>query len=126
MYDKPSEGFSPESGEPISVNKAQEQLNAYRKFRLNHPNDAIAHFIGKERLKKLLERSECVGIRVYYGIDEKGNRTANFFAVDKDGRNIRIKLEELKDANDEGGYASTQPCPEHCPPTSGATNNPSI
>lgn len=118
----PAGTFPKTSGTPISAEEAQSQLNAYRKFRLSHPNDAIAHFIGKDRLLKLIERTEAVGVRVYYGLDANGNRTANFFAVNEKGENIRISLNELKDDGDSGGYTSDQPCPNHCPPPNSAPN----
>lgn len=33
--------------------------------------ETIAHFFGRENLNNMLEQDGCVGIRIYYGIDEE-------------------------------------------------------
>ncbi|MCC6369602.1 MAG: hypothetical protein IT236_01215 [Bacteroidia bacterium] len=34
----------------------------------------IAHFFGKDAIQAILDQSGCVGIRIYYAIDDLGNK----------------------------------------------------
>ncbi len=36
--------------------------------------DIIAHFFGTEKIKDILDQEDCVGIRIYYGIDDDGKK----------------------------------------------------
>ncbi len=36
--------------------------------------DIIAHFVGSEKVKAILDQEDCVGIRIYYGIDDDGKK----------------------------------------------------
>lgn len=36
--------------------------------------EIIAHFFGTDKIKAILDQSDCVGIRIYYGIDENGKK----------------------------------------------------
>lgn len=42
-----------------------------KNYRDNNPSSAtIAHFIGKDALQDLLNQAGCVGVRIYYGLDD--------------------------------------------------------
>lgn len=34
----------------------------------------IAHFFGKEAIKAILNQADCVGIRIYYALDDAGKK----------------------------------------------------
>ena len=36
------------------------------------PGETIAHFFGKDAILAILEQSSCVGIRIYYALDDEG------------------------------------------------------
>lgn len=36
--------------------------------------EIIAHFVGSEKVKAILDQEDCVGIRIYYGIDDDGKK----------------------------------------------------
>jgi hypothetical protein len=46
-----------------------------KKFRnSSNEGDTIAHFYGKEAIQAILDQANCVGIRIYYAIDDNGNK----------------------------------------------------
>ena len=50
--------------------------------RTANPNDRLGHFMGKDILNSILAQSGCMGIRVYNGLDTRGNRELVFVGVD--------------------------------------------
>ena len=86
----------------ISLNEASQQT---RNFRLKASADAIkGGLFWKENVQKLLDQSDCVALRYYYGNDDKGLPTIVLVGVTSDGKDITdgIILE----------YA--WPCPPFC------------
>ena len=52
------------------------------------PGETIAHFIGKNKLLELLEQENCVGVRIYYGLDENGEKNLVFVGADENENDL--------------------------------------
>lgn len=61
--------FNGTEGSIISLNDAAELTANYRR---ENPSTINAYFFGKEKINDLLDQTGCMGIRIYYGIDEDG------------------------------------------------------
>jgi hypothetical protein len=63
--------FNGTEGAPIPLATAAEWTANYRN---NHPNSTKAHFFGKDILQKILAQEDCVGIRMYYALNDAGEQ----------------------------------------------------
>ena len=52
------------------------------------PNAIKAHFFGKDCITKILEQEECVGIRMYYSIDDTEKKHLILVGVKEDGGDL--------------------------------------
>lgn len=52
-------------------------------YREKNPNAIKGHYFGENAIKKILAQKECVGIRIYYALDEKGVQQLIITGVDK-------------------------------------------
>jgi hypothetical protein len=88
-----------------------------------------AEFFGINRINKLLGRTDCVGIRIYYGNrweDNNGDPTSEdkgelknrlvIVGVRHDGSDIFEDGEGLKGGGDGDALGDGLPCPQNCPP----------
>lgn len=66
--------------------------------------DRIAHFFGRDIIEELLAQDGCVGIRIYYGLDESGKKELVLVGVEADEDDMVTGL--IAD------YAF--PCPSNC------------
>lgn len=64
--------FTGTENHSISLSTASEWTANYRA--IITPGDTIAHFFGKEFIQELLDQEECVGMRIYYALDEDGKK----------------------------------------------------
>ncbi len=92
--------FDGTEGNQITLASASAMTAQYRR---DNPNSTIAHFFGKDILNELLEKEGCVGIRIYYGLDEDGNKQLVLVGVDSEENDI---LELVADMS--------FPCPNAC------------
>jgi hypothetical protein len=112
-----SHKYSKTDGAPIDHNAAKFQM---KKFRDKYPEkDAvIARFIGSDIIHKILKHPEAVGLRVYFGDDDRDQMEIFFVGVREDGSNI------WPGAGKDGGGGTiadhTFPCPPYCPPPAGS------
>ena len=60
----------------ISFNKAAEMTKRYGDQMAKE--DRKGGFFGKKAIEALLEQTDCVGIRYYYGLDEKPTAGSRF------------------------------------------------
>lgn len=97
--------FIGNEGELISLIAASQQTANYRN---QNPEAIKGHFIGKDHLLNILNQSGCMGIRVYYGIDNSGNKELIFVGVDADENDLLYLIA------DHGNK---------CPPDCGNTNS---
>jgi hypothetical protein len=56
----------------IPLPEASEWTANYRN--VNAAGSTIAHFFGKDAIQAILNQSNCVGIRIYYAIDNLGEK----------------------------------------------------
>lgn len=93
--------FKPDAGGEISKQKFKERVDRYRK---DYPGKLQASYFGREYFEKLLQVPGAVGIRVYNGVNEKGELSHQMCAVDEKGENIDTTL-----------INESLPCPPVCP-----------
>jgi hypothetical protein len=104
-----------ERGIDLTLEQAKKKV---QKFNCNRKKDDIkAHYFSKALLRKLLEQDDAVGIRVYYGMNEKADLDALIVGVSKNGENIinQPTRGDKDAAGSSGYYSSAQPCPRWCP-----------
>ncbi len=74
-----------------------------------------AHFYGKEILTKILNRPGCMGIRIYYGIDDSAKKQLILIGADEKGKDLwpSSSTGKLKGTNVDGADQGV-PCPPWC------------
>lgn len=58
--------FTGEEDHDISLEDAAALTASYR---TEYPTEVKGHFFGKDAIQAILDQTNCVGIRIYYGID---------------------------------------------------------
>jgi len=105
--------FDGSEGDPIDYETAKKWAANYRAT-LENPDDIRGHFFGFEAIQQLLNESSCVGIRIYYALDETGNKKLLLVGVDASGEDL---LPSASEALDGGGNIILDfsfPCPDYC------------
>ena len=102
--------FNGNEGAFITLREGSEMTANYRNT--IQPGEVIGEFMGKEILEKILEQSDCVGIRFYFGINGKGQKTLVLVGANADQNDLVDGL-----IADNGS-----PCPSLCS-TSNALNS---
>lgn len=92
--------FNGTEGGAISIEEAGALTRQYRE---NNPNETIAHFFGKEILQQILDQQDCMGIRIYYGIDADGNRELVLVGANENEDDILDLIADI-----------STPCPKAC------------
>ena len=84
-----------------------------------NPDETLAHYFGQDIIHRLLNESDrVVGIRIYYAIDDKGQKQLLLVGVDAEGNNILPAEGAAKSDMDEGEpiiVDKSYPCPTYCP-----------
>lgn len=114
-------------GGPIDLKTAAEWTKNYRQ---RNPDETISHFFGRNVLKEILDKPECMGIRIYYANSEKLGifqliliSISNFFrkrVINTDGVKHLVFFGVSPDGSDRllEGRDMSPPCPgPGCPPT---------
>ncbi len=100
-------------GDPISLETAKAWTANYRS---KYPEEIKAHFFGSEIINKILAQSDCIGMRMYYAIDDNGGKQIILVGVDSNGNNMEPTTLELN-LDDPNTIADiSYPCPSFCPP----------
>ncbi|MCU0421967.1 MAG: hypothetical protein MUC81_04070 [Bacteroidia bacterium] len=92
--------FNGTEGAPIDITEASTLTTNYRNA---NPNGIKAFFMGRDILLDILNQQGCMGIRVYYGLDNAGAQKLVFVGADANGDDM------LGLIADKG-----RPCPEDC------------
>lgn len=92
--------FNGSEGGEISLDVA---ANMTAKYRKENPNDTLAHFFGKDILNEILNQEGCMGIRMYYGIDDDGQKQLVIVGADQEGNDMTSLVADL-----------SFPCPNIC------------
>lgn len=83
------------------LDTASEWTANYRKA---NPNQINAHAFGKNAIKKILAQDNCIGLRIYYALDENGVKQLIVVGVDANANDLY-----------EGLIAErSMPCPPLC------------
>ena len=92
--------FDGTEGAEITIAQGAALTAEYR--RLN-PGKRLANFYGKDILNDILAQEGCMGIRIYYGVDDKGKNELVLVGAD-DHENDMLEL--VVDVS--------SPCPTRC------------
>jgi hypothetical protein len=94
--------FNGNEGDFITLREGSEMTKRYRDT--IHPGEVIGLFMGKEKIRAILDQSDCVGIRFYFAINGKGEKTL-----------VLVGAESNQDDLVEGLIADgLLPCPAGC------------
>lgn len=67
---------------------------------------------------QLLQREDCKGVRIYYGMKEKDQKVhAVIVGFDAEGKDI-LPAGLIMDSTDPVIFDKSLPCPDYCPPPS--------
>ncbi|GHN02011.1 hypothetical protein WSM22_35000 [Cytophagales bacterium WSM2-2] len=112
--------LKPTDGAPIAKNLADQWMKNYQH---EHPEkDRInAHFFGRDIIERILAQDKCIGIRIYYGLDDKQQKQLLLVGACADGSNIwpkTVNANIIALTDDDGGVIgdASMPCPPYCPP----------
>jgi hypothetical protein len=88
-------------------------------YRQQNPGEREGHFFGNEIIQQLLAQKGAVGIRMYYALDDKGQKQLILVATDAKGKDLvpaDAKLNPgLRVEGEPTGYADASwPCPGYC------------
>lgn len=92
--------FDGTEGGEISLKLGVSMTASYRRA---YPNSTQAHFFGKDILNEILAQEDCMGIRMYYGIDENGAKQLVLVGADSHENDITELVADL-----------SFPCPNVC------------
>lgn len=102
--------FTGQEGDPISYDIAKKWVSNYQE---KNSDGTMAHFFGYEIIKDILALEGCMGIRMYYALDDSGERQIILVGVDENGNNIVPGTNGR--TKDEGVLADASfPCPSYC------------
>jgi hypothetical protein len=94
--------FNGTEGGPISLSLASDWTKNYRDSISN--GEVKAHFFGKDIITDILNQDHCMGIRMYYALDDNGHKQLILVGVDGDEKD-----------QTEGIVADFNvPCPHSC------------
>ena len=89
------------SGEIITLDEAVKYTHAFQK---NNPDALKALFVGRNKINRILEQNDCIGVRIYNGLDaESGKNNLVLVGVNVEGEDITEGV-ILQDLN---------PCPKY-------------
>jgi hypothetical protein len=106
--------FNGSEGGPIPLSTAKIWTANYRAT--IKPGETEAHYFGGDIIRRLLDEDRSVGIRMYYAIDDTGNKQLLLVGVDEDGNNLLPEEGAAARSADEDPIIGDQafPCPPHC------------
>jgi hypothetical protein len=78
--------FDGNEGKVVTLEEAASWTTNFRNS--IQPGETIAHFIGKNKLQEILEQENCVGVRIYYGLDEHGAKNLVFVGADENENDL--------------------------------------
>ncbi len=103
--------FDGSEGDPISLGNAKQWAANYRD---KNPGSIEAHFFGSAIIKQILAESGCVGIRMYYTIDNNGQKQIVLVGATSNGSDLFPATDQF-DPSDPNVVADVSwPCPPYC------------
>ncbi|MCR9171794.1 MAG: hypothetical protein NXI10_04840 [bacterium] len=92
--------FDGTEGGSISLTAGAALTAEYRK---QNPGETKGHFFGKDILQDILDQEGCMGIRMYYGLDQDGNKELVLVGADANENDLTSLVADL-----------SLPCPGVC------------
>jgi hypothetical protein len=96
------ENFTGSEDHAISLTDAATMTARYRATISN--GDTIAHYFGKDAIQEILDQGDCVGIRIYYGLDDQDAKHLIITGVTEDREDLYNGLLAER----------SKPCPDSC------------
>ncbi len=86
-------------------------------YSTQYPQGLIAHFFGFQIINQILSQPDCIGIRMYYALNDSGVQQILLVGVNTKGENILPQLNGGR-VEDGGGTVAdaSYPCPSYCNP----------
>lgn len=78
------------------------------KYRDNNPGKLKGHFFGKDILRNILSQEGCMGIRMYYAEDSKGEKALVIVGADASENDMTELVADI-----------SMPCPSRCGSSNG-------
>jgi len=117
------------TGGDITLDEAKKWT---KNFRDKHPepNEIKAHMFGKNIIHKILNQHHCVGMRIYYAIDDQAQKHLLLVGVDKEGNDQiptkaityasseNVSSDNVSTLDDNSIADKSFPCPTYCPTSS--------
>lgn len=94
--------FNGNEGGFITLREGSEMTKRYRNT--IQPGEVIGVFMGKEKIQAILDQNECMGIRFYFAVNDRNERTLVLVGADANQNDMVNGL-----IGDE-----TTPCPSYC------------
>lgn len=101
--------FNGNEGEAIPLETAKEWTATYRATK--EENEPNAVFFGREKLQQILDQADCMGIRIYFGVNDEQEKALILVGAEAD------EDDQLKGLVLDRGAI----CPPRCP-TGGGLN----
>lgn len=78
--------FNGNEGTTIRLTDAVEWTTNYRNS--VPAGSTLAHFYGKNKLMEILQQTDCVGIRIYFGIEPDGTESLVLVGANANGEDL--------------------------------------
>lgn len=108
--------FDGTEGDPLDLTTARRWTGNFRK-KITREDEIRAHYFGNDIIQGILNQPGCVGVRIYYAIDDIGDKKLLVIGVDASGKDL-LPVEGGR-VDDEGGNTIadySMPCPTLCSP----------
>lgn len=92
--------FDGSEGGQIPLSDGEDMTARYRD---QFPDELKGHFFGKDILNDILNQEGCMGIRMYYGIDKRGEKALVIVGADADQNDMTELVADI-----------SLPCPSLC------------
>lgn len=103
--------FNGTEGAPITLATAATWTANYRSTIA--PTETRAHFFGRDILEKILTQEDCMGIRIYYALNDAGEKQL-----------ILVGADTQENDQTSGTIADfSNPCPPFCPTNASPLNS---
>ena len=78
-------GFTGNEDHDITLSEATSWTGNYRNA---NPGKVKAHFFGRDAIQDILDQADCVGIRIYYALDDNGVKHLVLVGTDADQNDL--------------------------------------
>jgi hypothetical protein len=98
--------FTGNEAEEFPLDTAAEWTKNYRETITM--GGTVSHFFGRDIINKILEQEDCMGIRIYYALDENGKKQLIIVGADANENDIYNGIIAERSVT----------CPPYCPTNS--------